>query len=180
MNRFPSLTLRAVGETLEVEWSPVERLPPPAVRVLDHRPAAPRLTVQLRAAPEPADEEVREAFVAFLRREAARPIPPVLAALADEAGIPRPPHVRIGLTRSRWASRSSSGTVACSVHLLFVPEALFRHVLLHELVHVEHMDHSPAFHARLRQLDPLSESHSRALRSADRDYLPPWLRFSAP
>jgi len=58
MNRFPSLTLRAVGETLEVEWSPVERLPPPAVRVLDHRPAAPRLTVQLRAAPEPADEDV--------------------------------------------------------------------------------------------------------------------------
>ena len=53
-------------------------------------------------------------------------------------------------------------------------------MLLHELVHVEHMDHSPAFHARLRQLDPLSESHSRALRSADRDYLPPWLRFSAP
>ena len=149
MNRFPSLTLRAVGETLAVDWSPVDRLPPPAVRVLDHRPAA-------------------------------RRIPPVLAALADESGIPRPPHVRIGLTRSRWASRSSSGTVACSVHLLFVPEALFRHVLLHELVHVEHMDHSPVFHARLRQLDPLSESHSRALRSADRDYLPPWLRFSAP
>ena len=44
MQRFPVLSLRAVGETLEIDWSPVERLPPPAVRVLDHRPAAARLT----------------------------------------------------------------------------------------------------------------------------------------
>ena len=55
MTRFDTLTLRAIGETLAVDWSPVEHLPPPAVRVLDHRPAAARLTVQLRAAPEPED-----------------------------------------------------------------------------------------------------------------------------
>ena len=179
MTRFDTLTLRAIGETLAVDWSPVDRLPPPAVRVLDHRPAAPRLTVRLRAEPEPTDEELRAAFVEFLKREAAKRIPPVLAALADEAGIPRPPHVRIGLTRSRWASRSSSGTVSLSILLLFLPAPVADHVLLHELSHVVHMDHSPAFHARLRQLDPLSESHSRALRSADRDYLPPWLRFQS-
>ena len=178
---FPdTLRLRALSLELEVARSPVPHLTDPAVRVLDHRPAALRLTVQHRAAPLPPSEDFREALVGFLRREGARALPPRLARLADEAGIARPSHVRVGLTRSRWASRSSTGTIACSVLLLFLPEALLRHVLLHELCHVAHMDHGPGFHALLARLDPLSAAHAKALRHADRDYLPRWLSHDEP
>ena len=172
---FPRLSLRALGQDLEVLWSPVPHLTPPAVRVLDHRPAAPRLTIQYRETPEPGADEARAALLDFLRREAARAFPPALFALADETGIARPSRVRLGLTRPRWASRSASGTISCSLLLLFLPPVLFRHILLHELCHTEHMDHGPGFHARLARLDPDARTHASALRSADRDYLPRWL-----
>ena len=85
---FPqTLPLRALSLELEVARSPVPHLTDPAVRVLDHRPAALRLTVQHRAAPLPPSEDFREALVGFLRREGARALPPLLARLADEAGI---------------------------------------------------------------------------------------------
>lgn len=173
---FPqTLPLRALSLELEVVLSPVPHLTDPPVRVLDHRPAAARITVQHRAVPTPPSDVFRAALVAFLRREGARTLPPLLERLADEAGIARPSHVRVGLTRSRWASRSASGTISCSVLLLFLPEALLRHVLLHELSHTSHMDHGPGFHALLARLDPLADAHAKALRHADRDYLPQWL-----
>ena len=103
MTRFDTLTLRAVGETLAVDWSPVERLPPPAVRVLDHRPAAPRLTVRLRAEPEPTDGELREAFVEFLKRDINTPkseffIPLTVSELVESGTS----SVKLLTTDSKW------------------------------------------------------------------------------
>ena len=172
---IPPLLLRASGQRLEVAWAPVFALPPPSPRVLDHRPAASRLTLQYREGSPPDARETAAALVPFLGREAAKLFPARLRELAALHGFPAPPRVRIGLTYTRWASRSSNGTISCSVMMMFLPPALLDHVLLHELCHVEHMDHGAAFHARLRQADPQSATHSAALRSADRDYIPRWL-----
>ena len=176
---IPPLRLRALGQTLEIGWSPVRALQPPSPRVLDHRPAAARLTIQFREGEEPDEGAVAGALLQVLARDGARHFPRRIEVLAAQCGIPSPPHVRIGLTRSRWASRSGRGTIACSLMLLFLPPALCDHVLVHELCHVRHMDHGPAFHALLRSLDPQADTHSAALRSASRDYLPPWLRRAA-
>lgn len=172
---IPPLLLRASGQRLEVEWSPVFALAPPQPRVLDHRPAAQRLTLQYREGAPPSSIETASALAEFLRGEAVRLFPRRLAELAAAHGFPQPPRVRLGLTRTRWASRSSSGTVSCSVMMMFLPPALLDHILLHELCHIEHMDHGAGFHARLRQVDPLSATHAAALRSANRDYIPAWL-----
>lgn len=62
--------------------------------------------------------------------------------------------VRIALrdTTSRWGSCSTSGTMSFSWRLAFAPYDVMRYVVMHELAHVQHMNHSPEFWATVREL----------------------------
>ncbi|WP_022683630.1 M48 family metallopeptidase [Sphingobium bisphenolivorans] len=55
--------------------------------------------------------------------------------------------VGIGDPRSRWASCASSGAIRYSWRLILCPPEVRRATVAHELAHLLHMDHSPAFHA---------------------------------
>ena len=55
--------------------------------------------------------------------------------------------VGIGDPRSRWASCASSGAIRYSWRLILCPPNVRRATVAHELAHLLHMDHSPAFHA---------------------------------
>lgn len=55
--------------------------------------------------------------------------------------------VGIGDPRSRWASCASSGAIRYSWRLILCPPQVRRATVAHELAHLLHMDHSPAFHA---------------------------------
>ncbi|WP_150292092.1 M48 family metallopeptidase [Sphingobium estronivorans] len=65
--------------------------------------------------------------------------------------------VGIGDPRSRWASCASSGAIRYSWRLILCPPGVRRATVAHELAHLLHMDHSPAFHAahkRILEEDP--------------------------
>ena len=65
--------------------------------------------------------------------------------------------IGIGDPRSRWGSCSSSGAIRYSWRLILAPPWVRRATVTHELAHLVHMDHSPAFHAahaRLLGEDP--------------------------
>lgn len=55
-------------------------------------------------------------------------------------------------TSSRWGSRSTTGTMSFSWRLGLAPYDVMRYVVMHELAHVRHMDHSPEFWATVREL----------------------------
>lgn len=55
-------------------------------------------------------------------------------------------------TSSRWGSRSTTGTISFSWRLAFAPFDVMRYVVMHELAHTMHMDHSAAFWAQVRVL----------------------------
>lgn len=76
--------------------------------------------------------------------------------------------------RSRWGSCSSRGTISLNCKLLFLPPELVDYVLLHELAHTRHLDHSPAFWSTLESLAPGARALDRRLASAGRR-VPPWL-----
>ncbi len=65
--------------------------------------------------------------------------------------------VGIGDPRSRWGSCSSGGAIRYSWRLILAPAFVRRSTVAHELAHLIHMDHSPAFHAahaRILGADP--------------------------
>ncbi len=68
--------------------------------------------------------------------------------------------------RSRWGSCSETGGISLNWRLILISPNLQDHVLLHELAHVRHFDHSRDFHAFLHRLDPRSDHHARMLDAA--------------
>ncbi len=67
------------------------------------------------------------------------------------AGVP-PPRLSLGDPRSRWGSCSTRGTISLSWRLIMAPDFVRRSVIAHEVAHMRHMDHSPAFYVWLDQL----------------------------
>lgn len=63
-----------------------------------------------------------------------------------------PKKIAIRDTTTRWGSCSSTGTISFSWRLAFAPYEVMRYVIMHELAHKKHMDHSPAFWAVVLKL----------------------------
>lgn len=67
--------------------------------------------------------------------------------------------VSVGDTTSRWGScagalRPEGARIAYSWRLILAPAWVRRSLVAHEAAHLIHQNHSPAFHALNRQLDP--------------------------
>lgn len=89
--------------------------------------------------------------VEALRREAKKYLPGRLAMLAARYGFSYG-RLAVKNNRSNWGSCSSKGNINLNLRLMQVPEQLRDYVILHELCHLRHHDHGPAFHALLEQL----------------------------
>ena len=63
-----------------------------------------------------------------------------------------PKHVTLRDTTSRWGSCSTTGNISFSWRLAFAPYEVMRYVVMHELSHREHMNHSPEFWATVSEL----------------------------
>ena len=103
-------------------------------------------------------------------------LPPMLAEHAARHGL-RYAKVQVRGQRSVWGSYSSTGTLSLNYKLLFLPVELVDYVLLHELAHTLHLDHSPTFWRQLEQFHPDARVLDKRLSKAGRD-VPPWLELA--
>lgn len=92
-------------------------------------------------------------FRNWYRAQAKRFFADRVSALAARYGF-QPRAVRVTSARRRWGSCSPSGTLAFSWRLMIAPPAVIDYVILHELIHLEIKNHSPAFWSRVQQLVP--------------------------
>ena len=86
-----------------------------------------------------------------LRAKAKAALPPRLADLAARYGF-RYHRVTIKHNTSNWGSCSAKGNINLNLNLMRVPVPLQDYILLHELTHLRHPDHGPAFHAELERM----------------------------
>ncbi|MEE9332877.1 MAG: YgjP-like metallopeptidase domain-containing protein [Granulosicoccaceae bacterium] len=127
-----------------------------------------------------ADQSDKEAVawcVACALKDRARQIlGPWLARLAVDHGFSYK-RLMVRGQRSVWGSYSSSGTLSLNYKLLFLSPQLVNYVLLHELAHTKHLDHSAAFWNLLDQQIPGARGIDRQLRTAG-NLVPPWLELA--
>jgi len=89
----------------------------------------------------------------FLRLEARRRFSLQARAKSEEAGL-KLQRVTVKDTRSRWGSCTTEGSLMFCWRLLMAPPHVQDYVVAHEVAHLRHMDHSPAFWALTDQLSP--------------------------
>lgn len=93
------------------------------------------------------------------RREFARRLDRFSAAMGVS-----PKGVTVRDPKTRWGSCSSRGTLSFSWRLLFAPIAVLDYVVIHELAHLAHPDHSPRFWAKVRAHCPGADASRAWLR----------------
>ena len=71
---------------------------------------------------------------------------------------------RLTHANTRWGSCSSNRTISLNIGLMKLPEILRDYVILHELAHLNHMDHSKAFWAEVREHDKNYKMHEKKLK----------------
>lgn len=64
------------------------------------------------------------------------------------------PTLRMRVMRSRWGSLSSRGFINLNLELIKTPLHSIEYVVVHELCHLEHMNHGPSFHALMSERLP--------------------------
>jgi len=67
--------------------------------------------------------------------------------------------------KSRWGSCSRNNNINLSVHLMRLPEHLIDYVILHELVHTIHHNHSPNFWNFLNDITGKAKLLDKELRN---------------
>lgn len=96
---------------------------------------------EARETPEPALAPVIERE---LRERAKRELPTRLLELAAQHGL-RVSRISVRNQRWRWGSCSRGGHICLNWRLIRMPDSVRDYVLVHELMHLKRMDHSPAF-----------------------------------
>ena len=71
---------------------------------------------------------------------------------------------RLSHAATRWGSCSSNRTISLNIGLMQVPEPLRDYVIIHELAHLNHMDHSEAFWREVGTHDPRYKEHRKKLK----------------
>jgi len=134
LQREQTATLPLRGESLPLHWHAgrYTRLQRETDGVHFH--------VAARAGEAAMRRAVREFYEAEARADVGRWLPRYLS------GLPRAPaRIRLKSMSSLWGSLSPDGSVALDLSLVLGRPSAFEYVLVHELCHLIHADHSRAF-----------------------------------
>ena len=102
---------------------------------------------------------------------AAAALPPRVIEFAARTKVPPVKAVSIRNQRARWGSCSNSGTISLNWRLVLMPPDLQDHIILHELAHLVHMDHSTSFWALLESWDPLFKTNRKTLKRMGKQWI---------
>jgi hypothetical protein len=96
-----------------------------------------------------------------------------IEGLARETGLSFS-RVQVRRQRTRWGSCSPGGTISLNCCLLFQSAAVVRYLLLHELCHIRHMNHSRRFWRLVARHEPNYRALDRVLTQGWRN-VPAWM-----
>ena len=153
------IVLPAIGREFAVRYDAKRTIESgKTVRVAGNRDDRPHCRAQLRN---------------WLRKKGHSELVPRLAALSERTGL-HYKRAQVRGQRTRWGSYSSSGTLSINYCLLFLAPGLVDHLLIHELCHTQHMNHSRRFWRLVAQYSPDYRDLEKRLDASWRD-VPAWL-----
>ena len=155
------IDLRAAGETWRVRFAPLTR----------DRLLAENGTILMTA--DFSENEAIASLKRWIHMRGQELLPPLLKSEAEQHRF-HYVSATVKEQKSLWGSCSSRGNINLNCRLLFLPPHLVKHVLLHELCHLNEMNHSSAFHDLLARLDPGAAENALELKHAW-SFVPGWI-----
>ena len=110
-----------------------------------------------------AHPPLTEQETAALRQRAKELLPDRVAHYAAIMGV-TPTSVKITSARTRFGSCSGKNGICFSLYLMQYPEEAIDYVVVHELAHIRHHDHSPAFYAEVAKVLPDYKARMKLLK----------------
>lgn len=114
-------------------------------------------------------------FITWLNKKAKQLLEPMLIELSKKMDL-LVGKVTFRNTKSIWGSCDKNKKIMLSSRILFLPKELIQYIMIHELSHLVHLNHSPRFWHLVAQFDPSFKAHRIALRRSQQ-YLPYWLYY---
>ena len=118
--------------------------------------------------PDERQEHIRTAVVRWYRSQIAEFLEQRVSHWLPIMGRTETPKVLVREQRARWGSCSSDGTLRFSWRLAMVEPDLIDSVVVHELAHLEVMNHSPAFWQVVIRVMPDARERRKRLKEAGR------------
>lgn len=117
------------------------------------------------------EREASRVLLPWLSRQASQHLAPRLDEVSRAIGIGFE-RIQLRRQRTRWGSCSSGGTISLNVSLMFQRPEIVRYLMVHELCHRRHMNHSRRFWRLVESLEP-------DWRSLDAELLQGWRNVPA-
>jgi predicted metal-dependent hydrolase len=106
---------------------------------------------------------IRTGIERALKIEAKQYIPDKVNQLAEQFGL-HYNKLTLKNIKSRWGSCSRKNNINLSIHLMRLPEQLIDYVILHELVHTVHHNHSARFWSKLDEVTNGAKNQDKELK----------------
>ena len=123
-------------------------------------------TIAKQAAAKEADKDIpklTEKELRALAEQALNVIPARVKHFAPLVGVTYG-RITIRNQKTRWGSCSGKGNLNFNCLLMLAPSEVRDSVVVHELCHLKHMDHSSAFYAEVRRVMPDYDKHHAWLK----------------
>lgn len=104
------------------------------------------------------DSSIRTQLHSFLKRTASQYIIPRTQALSEQMSLTYR-QLTLRAQKTRWGSCSSQKNVNFNWRLVHCPTEIIDYVIIHELAHLKHMNHSTQFWQLVTQHNPAHREH---------------------
>lgn len=103
------------------------------------------------------------AEIAQMKADAARVLPELVQRYAVQMGV-TPTSIKITSAKKRFGSCSGKNGLCFSYLLMRYPQPAIEYVVVHELAHIRHHDHSPAFYRVIGSVLPDYKMREKLLK----------------
>ena len=108
----------------------------------------------------------------WVRHRAWQSLPALLGEISTRTGLEFN-KLSIRSQKTRWGSCTSRGNISLNDQLLFMPTKTVEYLMIHELCHTRHLNHSKAFWTLVQTHCPDYRTHEKLLRRSQ-GLVPDW------
>ena len=111
---------------------------------------------------------IRANLISWYQQHAKKRLDDKIKRWAKIVGV-EPNSVTVKDYKSRWGSCSTKGDISFNWRIILAPHKIVDYVVVHELCHLQHLNHSPSYWRSVKGVIPDYKEHRQWLQSNERN-----------